>query len=191
VTTFTAGYMVGSLARGSLNRKVSRALTRLAPEDLHLREIPIGELPLYSYDYDADYPPAGRALKDAIASVDAVLFVTPEYNRSIPGALKNAIDWASRPWGKNSFTRKPSAIIGTSPGKIGTAVAQQHLRSVLAFCNSPLMNIIEAYIEFTPNLITDDGEVTNASTTEFLANYMKEFHAFIERVYMALPRATG
>jgi len=191
VTTFTAGYMVGSLAKGSLNRKLSRALTRLAPHELELREIPIGELPLYSYDYDADYPPAGRALKEAIATVDAVLFVTPEYNRSIPGALKNAIDWASRPWGKNSFARKPSAIIGTSPGKIGTAVAQQHLRSVLAFCNSPLMNIIEAYIEFTPNLITDDGEVTNASTKEFLANYMKEFHAFIERVYMALPRATG
>jgi chromate reductase, NAD(P)H dehydrogenase (quinone) len=191
VTTFTAGYMVGSLAKGSLNRKLSRALTRLAPEDLHLREIPIDELPLYSYDYDADYPPAGRALKDAIASVDAVLFVTPEYNRSIPGALKNAIDWASRPWGKNSFARKPSAIIGTSPGMIGTAVAQQHLRSILAFCNSPLMNAIEAYIQFTPDLITEDGEVTNPSTATFLADYMKEFHAFIERVYMALPRAAG
>jgi chromate reductase len=188
VTTFTAGYMVGSLAKGSLNRKLARALTRLAPDILQLREIPINELPLYSYDYDADYPPEGRALKEAIASVDAVLFVTPEYNRSIPGSLKNAIDWASRPWGKNSFARKPSAIIGTSPGKIGTAVAQQHLRSILAFCNSPLMNAIEAYIEFTPGLITDDGEVTVDTTQEFLANYMKEFHAFIERVYMALPR---
>ncbi len=191
MTTFTAGYMVGSLAKGSVNRKLSRALVRLAPRDLELREIPIGDLPLYSYDYDGDYPPAGRALKDAIASVDAVLFVTPEYNRSIPGSLKNAIDWASRPWGKNSFARKPSAIIGTSPGKIGTAVAQQHLRSILAFCNSPLMNAIEAYIEFTPGLITDDGEVTNDSTRKFLADYMNEFHAFIERVYMALPRATG
>jgi chromate reductase len=191
VTTFTAGYMVGSLAKGSLNRKLSRALVRLAPDDLELREIPIGELPLYSYDYDADYPPAGRALKEAIASVDAVLFVTPEYNRSIPGALKNAIDWASRPWGKNSLSRKPSAIIGTSPGKIGTAVAQQHLRSILAFCNSPLMNAIEAYIEFTPGLINDDGEVTNDSTEEFLANYMKEYHGFIERVYMALPRGSS
>ena len=191
MTTFTAGYMVGSLAKGSLNRKLSRALVRLAPDDLELREIPIGELPLYSYDYDADYPPAGRALKEAIASVDAVLFVTPEYNRSIPGALKNAIDWASRPWGKNSLSRKPSAIIGTSPGKIGTAVAQQHLRSILAFCNSPLMNAIEAYIEFTPGLINDDGEVTNDSTEEFLANYMKEYHGFIERVYMALPRGSS
>ena len=93
------------------------------------------------------------AFKAAIAAVDAVLFVTPEYNRSIPGALKNAIDWASRPYGQNSFTRKPSAIIGTSPGKIGTAVAQQHLRSILAFCNSPLMNSVEAYIQFTTGLI--------------------------------------
>src|SRR5262245_675596 len=189
VTTFTAGYMVGSLAKGSLNRKLSRALTRLAPDDLHLREIPIGDLPLYSYDYDADYPPAARALKDAIASVDAVLFVTPEYNRSIPGGLKNAIDWASRPWGKNSFARKPSAIVGTSPGKIGTAVAQQHLRSILAFCNSPLMNSIEAYIQFEPGMISDDGEVANTAMEGFLRNFMKEWHAFITRVYTVLPRS--
>jgi chromate reductase len=188
MTTFTVGYMIGSLAKGSINRKLARALTRLAPKELQLREIPIGELPLYSYDYDADYPPAGRALKDAIAAVDAVLFVTPEYNRSIPGALKNAIDWASRPWGKNSLTRKPSGVIGTSPGKIGTAVGQQHLRSILAFCNSPLMSVIEAYIQFTPDLITDDGEVTDASKRQFLAGYMKEFHTFVTRVYMVLPR---
>ena len=188
MSTFTVGYFVGSLAKASINRKLAVALTRLAPPQLQLREIPIGDLPLYSYDYDKDYPPAGRALKDAIAAADAVLFVTPEYNRSIPGALKNAIDWASRPWGTNSFARKPSAIIGTSPGKIGTAVGQQHLRSILAFCNSPLMNAIEAYIEFTPGLITDQGEVTNDSTREFLANYMKEFHGFITRVYTAIPR---
>jgi chromate reductase len=156
-----------------------------------MREIPIADLPLYSYDYDADYPPAGRALKEAIASVDAVLFVTPEYNRSIPGALKNAIDWASRPWGQNSFARKPSAMIGTSPGAIGTAVGQQHLKSILSFCNSPQMNAIEAYISFTPGLVSDDGEVTVGSTREFLANYMREFHGFIARVYTALPRATA
>src|SRR3546814_1072519 len=96
--------------------------------------IPIKDLPLYSYDYDADYPPVARAFKQAIADVDAILFVTPEYNRSIPGALKNAIDWASRPWGQNSFARKPSGVIGTSPGSIGTAVAQQQLRGVLCFC---------------------------------------------------------
>ena len=187
---YQVGYFVGSLSSTSINRELSQVLIKLAPDDLEFTEIPIGNLSLYSQDYDANYPPEATALKDAIRHSDAVLFVTPEYNRSIPGSLKNAIDWASRPWGKNSFARKPSAIIGTSPGKIGTAVAQQHLRSVLAFCNSPLMNIIEAYIEFTPNLITDDGEVTNASTKEFLANYMKEFHAFIERVYMVLPRGS-
>jgi chromate reductase len=191
VTTFSVGYFVGSLAKASLNRKLAVALTHLAPPELQLKEIPIGDLPLYCYDYDNAYPPPAKALKDAIASVDAVLFVTPEYNRSIPGGLKNAIDWASRPWGKNSFSRKPSGIIGTSPGKIGTAVAQQHLRSIMAFCNSPLMNAIEAYIEFTPGLITDDGEVTVDATRDFLANYMREFHGYITRVYTAIPRATG
>jgi chromate reductase len=191
VTTFTVGYFVGSLAKASINRKLALALTRLAPNELQLREIPIGDLPLYSYDYDANYPPAGKALKDAIAAVDAVLFVTPEYNRSIPGVLKNAIDWASRPWGTNSFSRKPSAIIGASTGKIGTAVGQQHLRSILAFCNSPLMNAIEAYIQFTPGLITDDGEVTVDAVREFLTNYMQEFYGYITRVYTALPRAAG
>ena len=102
--------------------------------------------------------------------------------------MKNAIDWASRPYGQNSFTHKPSAVIGTSPGKIGTAVGQQHLRSVLAFCNSPLMNAIEAYIQFEPGLVTDDGEVTVSSTRDFLRNYMSEFQDFIRRVYDVLPR---
>jgi chromate reductase len=189
MSTFTVGYFVGSLARASINRKLAVALTRVAPPELGMREIAIAELPLYSYDYDANYPAPARALKDAIAAVDAVLFVTPEYNRSIPGALKNAIDWASRPYGRNSFTRKPSAVIGTSPGKIGTAVGQQHLRSIMAFCNSPLMNAIEAYIQFTPELITDDGEVPDESSREFLRDYMAEFHGYITRVYMALPRS--
>src|SRR6202008_409597 len=142
-----------------------------------------------SYDYDAAFPAPARAFKEALAQVDAVLFVTPEYNRSIPGGLKNAIDWASRPYGQNSFARKPTGVIGTSPGKIGTAVGQQHLRSILAFCNSPLMNSIEAYIQFTPGLITDDGDVTDESVAEFLRNYMAEFHGFITRVYTALPRS--
>jgi len=191
MSTFSVGYLVGSLAKNSINRKLATALTRLAPSGLTMREIPIRDLPLYSYDYDKAYPSEGRALKDAIAAVDAVLFVTPEYNRSIPGALKNAIDWASRPWGTNSFARKPSGIIGTSPGKIGTAVAQQHLRSILSFCNSPLMNAIEAYIEFTPGLITDEGNVTVPAVEEFLRKYITEFHGFIQRVYTAIPRTTG
>jgi chromate reductase len=186
--TYKVGYLVGSLAKGSINRQLAKALTLLAPAGLELVEIPIKDLPLYSYDYDADYPPVARAFKQAIADVDAVLFVTPEYNRSIPGALKNAIDWASRPWGKNSFARKPSGVIGTSPGAIGTAVAQQQLRGMLCFCNSPLMNTLEAYIHFTPGLITEDGKITNDSTAEFLGNYMKELHLHVERVLTVHPR---
>lgn len=160
----------------------------MAPADLEFQEIPIKDLPLYNHDFDADYPPEGRALKDAIAAVDAVLFVTPEYNRSIPGGLKNAIDWASRPWGTNSFTHKPSAVIGASPGKIGTAVAQQSLRSVLSFCNSPQMNAPEAYIQFVPGLFTPDGEVTDPTTQQFLTDFMADFKTFIERVLTVLPQ---
>jgi chromate reductase len=190
MTEFTVGYFVGSLSTKSLNRLLAKALVGLAPKELQMTEISFKDLPLYNYDYDANFPPVATTFKDAIASVDAVLFVTPEYNRSIPGGLKNAIDWGSRPWGKNSFTRKPSAVIGTSPGKIGTAVAQAHLRSIMAFCNSPLMNSIEAYIQFEPGLITAEGQVTNKGTEDFLRNYMTEFHAFIERVYTVLPRNT-
>jgi chromate reductase, NAD(P)H dehydrogenase (quinone) len=188
MTTFKVGYLIGSLAKASINRKLAQALVRLAPPGLQMIEIPFRDLPLYSYDYDADFPPVAREFKSALAGVDAVLFVTPEYNRSIPGGLKNAIDWASRPYGKNSFTRKPSAVIGTSPGAIGTAVAQQHLRSLLSFCNSPQMNSPEAYIQFKPGLISDDGEISDESTAQFLGNFMTEFHAFITRVYTVLPR---
>ncbi len=154
---------------------------------MEFSEIAFRDLPLYSYDYDADFPPVAKAFKDAIKAVDALLFVTPEYNRSIPGGLKNAIDWASRPYGTNSFTHKPSAVIGTSPGAIGTAIAQQSLWSVLSFCNSPQMNAPEAYIQFSPGMITDNGEVTVASTEEFLRMYMAEFHTFIARVLSVLP----
>lgn len=185
--TYTIGYLVGSLAKASINRKLATALTLLAPPELEMVEVPIKDLPLYSYDYDADYPPVARAYKQALDAVDAVLFVTPEYNRSIPGALKNAIDWASRPWGKNSFTGKPSGVIGASPGAIGTAVAQQHLRGVLSFCNAPLMNALEAYIHFRPDLITQDGTVTDETTAEFLKNYMRELHRFVERELTVLP----
>lgn len=187
-TMFKVGYFVGSLSSTSINRKLAAALVRLAHPGFEMHEIPIRDLPLYSADHDEDYPPVARALKQAIADNDAILFVTPEYNRAIPGGLKNAIDWASRPWGQNSFSRKPSAVIGASIGAIGTAVAQQNLRSVLSFCNSPQMNAPEAYIHFTPDLIDDEGEVSVESTREFLRNYMAEFHQFVARVYTALPR---
>ena len=188
MTSYTVGYFVGSLATASINRLLARALVRLAPAELQMTEIAFRDLPMYSYDYDKNYPPVATEFKNAIAASDAVLFVTPEYNRSIPGALKNAIDWASRPYGKNAFTRKPSAVIGASPGKIGTAVAQQHLRSILAFCNSPQFNAMEAYIQFEKGLIDEEGRVSNPSTEEFFRTFMTEFHGFIQRVYMALPR---
>ena len=142
MSTYTVGYFVGSLSAQSLNRTLSKALIRLAPE----------------------------------------------YNRDIPGALKNAIDWASRPWGTTSFARKPSAVIGASPGKIGTAVAQQNLRSVLSFCDSPQMGAPEAYIQFTPGMITDEGEVTEQDTEAFLRDFMAVFEVFVTRVLTVLPR---
>jgi len=188
MTAFKVGYFVGSLATASINRRLAKALVKLAPPNLSFSEISFRDLPLYSYDHDADYPPVARAFKQAIADVDALLFVTPEYNRSIPGGLKNAIDWASRPWGTNSFARKPSAVIGCSIGAIGTALAQSHLRGVLSFCNAPQMSSPEAYIQFTQGLIADDFSVTVESTREFLRKYMDEFASFIARVYTVLPR---
>jgi chromate reductase, NAD(P)H dehydrogenase (quinone) len=186
--TYQVGYFVGSLSSTSINRILSRALIRLAPPDLQFTEIPIGNLPLYSQDYDTDYPPEATALKEAIARSDAVLFVTPEYNRSIPGALKNAIDWASRPWGQNSFHHIPAGVIGASIGAIGTAVGQQSLRAVLSFCNARQLTSPEAYIRYSPELFRDDGEVTDESTANFLKDYMAEFRDHVVRVLTVLPR---
>ena len=191
MTTFHVGYFVGSLSSTSINRVLSRALIRLAPDDLDFTEIPIGNLPLYSQDYDDNYPPEALALKEAIARSDAILFVTPEYNRSIPGALKNAIDWASRPWGQNSFVHIPAAVIGASTGPIGTALGQQSLRGVLSFCNARQMTAPEAYIQYSPEVFLDDGEVTNDSTREFLSTYMAEFRTYIGMVLTVLPRGAG
>jgi chromate reductase, NAD(P)H dehydrogenase (quinone) len=188
MATYKVGYFVGSLSSPSINRELSKALVRLAPEDLEFSEIPIGNLPLYSPDYDANYPPEALALKDAIRQSQAVLFVTPEYNRSIPGALKNAIDWASRPWGQNAFDHIPAAVIGASIGQIGTAVAQQSLRGVLSFCNARQMTAPEAYIQYSPETFPGDGEVADESTKAFLTAYMAEFRDHVVRVLTVLPR---
>jgi chromate reductase, NAD(P)H dehydrogenase (quinone) len=185
---YKIGYFIGSLSSTSINRVLSRALIRLAPEDLEFNEIGIGNLPLYSQDFDDNYPPEATALKEAIARADAVLFVTPEYNRSIPGALKNAIDWASRPWGKNTFHHIPAAVIGASIGPIGTAVGQQSLRAVLSFCNARQMTSPEAYIHYSRDVFADNGEVTNEETAAFLSNFMTEFRDHVERVLTVLPR---
>lgn len=179
MTTFNVGYLVGSLATASINRKLSKALVRVAPAELRLTEIPIRDLPLYSYDYDADLPDVASAFKKAIEESDAVLFVTPEYNRGIPGGLKNAIDWASRPPGRNSLKRKPTAVIGTSPGTVATAIAQRQLHSVLGALNAPQLLAPEPYIRFTPGLIDDEGRVSDDKTKEFLGKFMKAFHEFL------------
>lgn len=185
---YIVGYFVGSLSSTSINRVLAAALMGVAPDDLEFTEIPIRDLPLYSPDFDADFPPEARALKDAIARTDAVLFVTPEYNRSIPGALKNAIDWASRPWGENSFDHIPAAVVGASVGSIGTAVAQQSLRGVLSYCNARQMTAPEAYIHFLSEDYAEDGSVTNTETEKFLRDFMSEFRDHIERVLTVLPR---
>ena len=188
--TYRVGYFVGSLSSTSVNRELSRVLVRVAPEDLELTEIPIGNLPLYSQDYDTNYPAEAVALKDAIHRSEAILFVTPEYNRSIPGALKNAIDWASRPWGQNAFDHVPTAVIGASPGAIGTALAQQSLRAVLSFCNARQMTAPEAYLRFSPEIFPGNGEVADKPTQVFLETFMAEFRDHIMRVLTVLPRAS-
>jgi len=153
---FKIGYFVGSLSSNSINRTLSRALIRLAPAELEFTEIPIRDLPLYSPDFDAAFPPVGQALKDAISASDGILFVSPEYNRSIPGALKNAIDWGSRPWGTNSFARKPTGIIGASPGGIGTAVMQSSFRSVLSYMEEYASFVARVLAANAPGHIGDE-----------------------------------
>ena len=188
MTMYKVGYFVGSLSSASINRELSKALIRLAPEDLEFTEIPIGNLPLYSPDYDENFPPEPRALKAAIAESDAILIITPEYNRSIPGALKNALDWASRPAGQNSFEQMPAAVIGASVGQLGTAMAQQSVRGVLSFCNARQMTAPEAYIRYSPEIFPGDGEVADESTKTFLVNYMDQFRTYVIRVLTVIPR---
>ena len=186
--SYTVGYIIGSLSSQSINRKLAQALIRVAPDDLEFSEIPIDDLPLYNRDLDKDFPAEATALKEAIAGSQAVLFVTPEHNRSIPGALANAIDWASRPYGKNSFDHVPVGVIGASPGGIGTAVAQQGLRGILSYCNARQMTAPEAYIQFVPDAWGEGGEVKDPELEKILTDYMQEFRDHVERVLTVLPR---
>ena len=188
MNTYTVGYLIGSLSSTSINRILARALIKISPPDLEFTEISIRDLPLYSPDYDGDFPPEVRQFKRSIAAVDALLFVTPEYNRSIPGGLKNAIDWASRPRHENSFNHIPAAVIGCSPGSIGTALAQQSLRAVLGFCNARQMTAPEAYVRYSPETYPPDGGITDDSARAFLTAYMAEFRDHIIRTLTVLPR---
>ena len=171
--TFNVGYFVGSLSSTSINRKLAMALTKLAPAELALSEIAFRDLPLYSPDYDADYPPVARAFKDTIAQVDAVLFVTPEYNYSVPGVLKNAIDWASRPYGDSAWNGKPAAIMGASIGAIATARAQYHLRQMMVFLNMFPINQPEVMIGNAADRFDAEGNLTDETTKKLIRRLLQ------------------
>ena len=169
MSRFKVGYLIGSLSSQSINRKLAKALIRLAPDGMEFHEIVFRELPLYSPDYDADFPQVALDFKAAIAASDAVLFVTPEYNRSVPGVLKNALDQGSRPYGHSVWDGKPAAVVGMSPGAIGTALAQQHLRNILAYLNMPTLGQPEMFLQYQDGFFTADGAVAERS------------HAFIQK----------
>ena len=184
---YKVGYMVGSLSTQSINRTLAKALIRLATGKSEVRGDPDTGSSVVQPRLRCRLPAGGSGAQGCDRRGGCGAVRDPEYNRGIPGCLKNAIDWASRPYGTNSFAHKPSAVIGASPGKIGTAVGQQSLRSALSFCNSPLMGAPEAYIQFTPGLITELGEVTDKSTEQFLRNFMEAFEVFVTRVLTVLP----
>jgi len=173
--------VVGSLRKDSFNRKMAKALAAIAPESLSLEIVEIGALPLYNQDDDATPSAATIAFKEKIAGADAVLFVTPEYNRSFPGVLKNAIDVGSRPYGKSVWSGKPGGVISVSPGAIGAFGANHHLRQSLVFLNVPAMQQPEAYIGGADKMFDAGGKLTNDSTREFLGKFATAFAAWIDR----------
>ena len=172
--------LVGSLRKESFNRKMANALLGMAPPSLALEIVEIRNLPLYNQDDDANPPAASAAFKARIQQADAVLFVTPEYNRSVPGVLKNAIDIASRPHGKSAWNGKPAAVISVSGGAIGAFGANHHLRQSLVFLNMPALQQPEAYIGGAAGLFDEQGKLINDSTRDFLKKFLDAFAAWIE-----------
>lgn len=177
----TVAVIVGSLANGT-NRKFADALAKLAAGRLDFRFVEIGDLPLYNYELEADFPAAAARLKAAVESADAVLFVTPEYLRSIPAALKNAIEWGARPWGKNSWEGKPASIVGATPGAIGTAVAQTELRAILSHLGAALHTRPEVYFQVKPETYGDDGAFADAGALHLLNTWIDSFATWIARL---------
>ncbi|MDO5676411.1 MAG: NADPH-dependent FMN reductase [Propionibacteriaceae bacterium] len=172
------GYIVGSLSATSMNRQLADALGTLIPESCEFVEVEIGHLPLYNRDADADYPQVALDFKEKVASLDAVIFVTPEYSRSIPAALKNGLEWGARPWGTSVWAGKPAAVIGRSPGGPGTAMAQQHLRNILAHLDMPAMGQPEAFIQYHEGAIAEDGTIESDELRSILEGFMGSFLAF-------------
>lgn len=180
MSTRKIGVVVGSTRSDSINRRLAKALIELAPEGLDCEMIRIDDLPVFNQDREKDPIEPVARLRRQIAEADGILFVTPEHNRSISTALKNALDWASRPYGENRWAGKPAAIAGASPGAVGTAAAQQHLRAVLGYLDMPTLGQPEMFIQFKDDLIDADGKVTVDSTRTFLAGFMKRFGKWVE-----------
>jgi chromate reductase, NAD(P)H dehydrogenase (quinone) len=180
--TYNVAVVVGSLRKDSFNRKAALALANLAPANLNLQIVEIRDLPLYDEDVEAaGAPPAWSRFREQIGTSDAVLFVTPEYNRSVPGGLKNAIDVGSRPYGASVFANKPAAIMSISPGAIGGFGANHHLRQSMVFLDMPLLQQPEAYIGGAAQLFDERGNLTDESTRTFFASFIEKFAAWIER----------
>lgn len=177
--TRNVAVIVGSLRKDSINRKVANALVELAPEGLKLRIVEIGQLPIYNQDEDVNPPSAWTAFRERIGAADAVLFVTPEHNRSVPAALKNAIDVGSRPYGKSAWSGKPGAVVSASPGGIGGFGANHHLRQSLVFLNVPAMAQPEAYIGGADKLFDANGKLANDGTRTFLHSFMQSYERWI------------
>jgi len=173
--------IVGSNRRDSINRKVAQALVRLGAGKFDATFARIDDLPMYNQDNEGHLPPEVVRFKNEIARADGVLIVTPEHDRSIPAVLKNAIDWGALPWGKNSWSGKPAFITGTSPGAMGSALAQQHLRSVMASLGMILLGG-EVYVTFKPNLIDEHGNIGDESTKKFLADFVDRFALLVTRL---------
>lgn len=181
MTTLKIAVLIGSLRKESINKQLAHALGKLAGDKAAFEFIDISELPLFNQDKEQEYPPAAKKMKEQIVSADGVLFVTPEYNRSIPGVLKNAIDIASRPYGTNAFAGKPGAVIGTSKGAAATALAQQHLRNVCVFLDIPMLAQPEAFILYQDGLFAEDGAVTVESARKFLQGFVDKYIAWVKR----------
>ena len=171
--------IIGSLRKDSINRKVAHALAEVAPERLKLKVVEIGKLPMYNQDGDDDPPAEWTAFRERISAADAVLFVTPEHNRSVPAALKNAIDIGSRPYGKSAWNGKPGAVVSASPGGIGGFGANHHLRQSLVFLNVPAIAQPEAYIGGADKLFDAQGKLDNDGTRKFLTGFMQSYAAWI------------
>ncbi len=176
---YKIGVIVGSLRRDSFNLKLANAVTNLFPADFAVEHIDIGQLPLYNQDDDANPVAVVRKFKEEIKSVDALLFVTPEYNRSIPGVLKNALDQASRPYGQSAWQGKPAGILGISVGAIGTAMAQQHLRNILAYLDMPTMGQPEAFLQAKDGLFDADGNI-GATSKEFVQTWVNRYADWVK-----------